>query len=154
MAERTRSVCTLVVGVLLAAFVFSACGGDESPQPGAPPDAASLPGEAQVEEEDPDAAGVREVAPGRYEAVLVAFNSGFEPAEVRVPAGSEVTFRLIAQDDPHGFHVEGTDIRVDLLPGTVREVIHTFEEAGDYPFLCDVYCGGGHDFMRGRVIVE
>jgi len=147
-------VWTLAAGVFLSSFGLFACGGDESPRgAGDPADATSLPGEVSVEE-DPNAPGVREVAPGRYEAVLLAFNTGFVPTEVRVPAGAEVTFRLIAQDDPHGFHVEGTEIRVDLLPGTVREVTHTFEEAGDYPFLCDVYCGGGHDFMRGRVIVE
>ena len=154
VAERSGSVWTLVGGVVFSSFAFLACSGDESQRPaGAPADAVSLPGETFVEE-DPNAPGVRELAPGRYEAVLRAFHSGFAPAEVRVPAGSEVTFRLISLDDPHGFHVEGTDIRIDLLPGMEREVTHTFEEAGEYSFMCDVYCGGGHDFMRGRVIVE
>ena len=42
-----------------------------------------------------DQPGLRQIAPGKYEVVLVAMTWAFRPNEVRVPAGSEVTFCLL-----------------------------------------------------------
>jgi len=47
--------------------------------------------------------GVVEVAPGRYEAHLVAGIWFFNPPEIRVPEGSEVTFVATSKDVIHGF---------------------------------------------------
>lgn len=98
--------------------------------------------------------GVREVAPGRYVAVIQAFNWEFLPNEVRVPAGSEVTFRARSSQDYHGIAIIGTPIVVSLGQNQVREVSHTFEQPGEYFFVCSEYCGGGHVNMLGRIVVE
>jgi cytochrome c oxidase subunit II len=143
------SVTGLPLAFVGMALLLFACGGDESGGDVGPGSA-----EVSAEEADPDAPGLREVAPGQYEAVVHAFNSGFEPSEIRVPAGSLVTFRVTSVDDLHGFYIEATSIREDLFPGEFVEVSHTFEEPREHMVLCDVYCGGGHDFMRGVVIVE
>src|SRR3989441_12683444 len=45
--------------------------------------------------------GVVEVAPGRYEAHLIAGIWFFSPPEIRVPEGSEVTFVATSQDVIH-----------------------------------------------------
>ena len=37
---------------------------------------------------DPNAPGVFEVGPNRYEAVVVAFEGGFDPSEMRFPVGA------------------------------------------------------------------
>ena len=103
---------------------------------------------------DPDAPGVRPTGPNQYEAVIYAFEGGFQPAEVRVPVGAEVTFRVRSTDLVHGFTIEGTDVELETSLFEFTEATHSFTESGEYPFLCYVYCSGGHDSMRGTVIVE
>lgn len=98
--------------------------------------------------------GLREVAPGEYVAVVQAFNWEFIPKEIRVPAGSEVTFRARSSQDYHGFAIIDTPIIMSLGQNEVRERTHTFETPGEYTIVCSEYCGGGHVAMMGRVIVE
>jgi len=101
-----------------------------------------------------DQPGVREVAPGRYEAVIVASAWAFNPAEIRVPVGAEVRFTSTATDVLHGIHVEGTRINMMLIPGQVTHTTYTFQEPGEHLVICHEYCGLGHHFMYGKVIVE
>ena len=103
---------------------------------------------------DPNAPGVFEVGPNRYEAVVVAFEGGFDPSEMRFPVGAEVSFRVRSVDLVHGFLIEGTGIEFEIDPIEPGLATHTFEEAGEYNLLCYVYCGGGHPAMLGTVIVE
>ena len=97
---------------------------------------------------------VREVAPGRYEAVVVGQAFAFNPAEIRVPRGSEVTFTATTVDVIHGFAIEGTRVNVMLIPGQVTRVTYRFDRAGEHLLVCHEYCGVGHHAMAGRVIVD
>jgi cytochrome c oxidase subunit 2 len=101
-----------------------------------------------------DAPGVRELAPNRYEVVLLAQIWQFTPNEIRVPAGSTVTFIATSKDVIHGLRVEGTLINMMLLPGQVARLTTRFDKAGEYLFVCHEYCGTGHHTMFGKVIVE
>lgn len=101
-----------------------------------------------------DAPGVREVEPGRYEAVIVGFAWAFQPAEIRVPSGAEVTFIATSTDVIHGLHVEGTRVNLMLIPGQITRMTYTFRQAGEHLVICHEYCGAGHHLMYGRVIVE
>lgn len=101
-----------------------------------------------------DQPGVREVAPGEYEAVIVARAWGFQPAEIRVPAGARVTFKVTSVDVVHGFNIEGTRVNLMLLPGQVSELAYRFREPGEHLLICHEYCGVGHHAMFGRVIAE
>jgi len=98
--------------------------------------------------------GVVEIAPGRYEAHLVAGIWFFTPPEIRVPEGSEVTFVATSKDVIHGFLVRAVNINAMLLPGQVTRVTARFDRAGTYPFLCHEYCGIAHHTMAGKIIVE
>ena len=110
---------------------------------------------AQVRSMPPfDNPGVRETAPGKYEVVMIGQAWSFSPSEVRIPAGSEVTFLMTTPDVIHGFHVEGTRLNVMLIPGQVARVEYTFEEPGEHLIICHEYCGIGHHNMWGKVIVE
>ncbi len=124
--------------------------GCQSPETGGNLDAEG----ASEEVVDPDAPGVRQTGPNQYEAVIFAFEGGFEPEEVRVPVGAEVTFRVRSTDLEHGFLIEGTDVEFALNAFGFEEATYTFSEAGEYLFMCYIYCSGGHDYMRGMVIVE
>jgi cytochrome c oxidase subunit 2 len=100
--------------------------------------------------------GLRELAPGKYEAYVLAQASPwrFYPDEIRIPSGSRVTFYLTSADVQHGFLIPGTNINVMVLPGQVSKLTTTFEEPGTYSYLCTEYCGVGHQNMFGSIIVE
>ncbi len=101
-----------------------------------------------------DQPGVREVAPGRYEAVVIGAAWRFEPAEIRVPAGAEITFVSTSTDVLHGFNIEGTRLNMMLIPGQISRNTYTFSEPGEYLLICHEYCGLNHHAMAGKVIVE
>ena len=101
-----------------------------------------------------DNPGVKEVEPGHYEAVLVARAWSFEPAEIRVPVDSTVTFLITSADVIHGLRIPRTAINRMLIPGQVAQVRHRFREPGEYHLFCHEYCGIGHHTMNGRIVVE
>jgi cytochrome c oxidase subunit II len=101
-----------------------------------------------------DQPGVREIAPGRYEVVIVGQAWSFNPAEIRVPAGAEVTFISTSPDVLHGLHIEGTRVNMMLIPGQVSRLTHTFREPGEHLIICHEFCGIAHHLMHGRLIVE
>jgi cytochrome c oxidase subunit II len=101
-----------------------------------------------------DAPGVRQTGENSYEVVLVGSAWAFNPTEIRVPAGAEITFIATATDVLHGFNIEGTRVNVMLIPGQISRVVHTFRAPGEYLTICHEYCGLGHHLMAGKVIVE
>ena len=103
--------------------------------------------------------GLRELAPGKYEAYMTAQVWSFTPSELRIPVGSEVTFYVTARDVQHGFKIAETNINMMILPGQVSTLKATFKKAGTYNLFCHEYCGAGgptigHHTMYGQIIVE
>jgi cytochrome c oxidase subunit II len=101
-----------------------------------------------------DAPGLTEVAPGRWLAVMEAYNWGFTPNEIRIPRGAELTIRARSRQDFHGIAVIGTPISISLEQNVARDVVHTFDTPGEYMFVCAEYCGSGHVGMMGTITVE
>ena len=98
--------------------------------------------------------GLRELAPGKYEAYIIAHIWSFTPNEIKIPAGSTVTFYVTSRDVQHGFLIQGTNVNAQVLPGYVSKLTYHFKKPGTYTFVCNEYCGLGHQAMYGRVIVE
>lgn len=92
--------------------------------------------------------------PLRYDAYLRAQIWAFVPNEIKVPAGSTVTFYLASPDVQHGFLIERTNINVMVLPGELSKITARFDDPGEYRFFCHEYCGLGHHLMFGKVVVE
>lgn len=132
---------------LAASMILGSCG-NEVPEP--------VPGDKAMQEPVPDlnAPGLHPVGPNKYELVIHAFEGGFRPSEIRIPAGAEVKFRVTSEDLPHGFTVEAAGVQLELYQSKFAEATHTFTDPGEYPFQCHLYCGGGHESMHGRIIVE
>ena len=101
-----------------------------------------------------DRPGVVQVGPGRYEARMTAQIWTYAPNEIRVPAGSTVTFVATSKDVIHGLFIPGVNVNAMLLPGQITRVSAHFEKPGEYPLLCHEYCGIAHHMMWSRVIVE
>ena len=70
------------------------------------------------------------------------------------PAGVPVVLEFSARDFVHGFSLPDLKLRADLPPGTVTRLRFTPEQPGVHEFLCDNFCGEGHERMQGRMIVE
>lgn len=98
--------------------------------------------------------GLREIAPGVYEAYLVSRQFAFEPREISVPMGSTVTFYVTSVDVQHGLKIQDTNVNLQVVPGYVSTLTATFDEPGVYPFICSEFCGLGHAGMFGQVLVE
>jgi cytochrome c oxidase subunit II len=101
-----------------------------------------------------DHPGVVQVGPGRYEVSMVAQIWSFTPNEIRVPAGSTVTFVATSRDVVHGLFMGSGRVNAMLLPGQIAKVTTRFDRPGEYLMLCHEYCGLAHHTMAGKVIVE
>lgn len=100
-----------------------------------------------------DWAGVFPVGPGHVEARILARAWQYTPGEIRVPAGTTVTFRLRSEDATHGFFIPGTTVNAMIIPGEETRVTYRFTQPGEYTIVCHEYCGLGHHAMTARVIV-
>ena len=98
--------------------------------------------------------GVVRVGPDRYEVRMTSQIWSYAPNEIRVPAGSTVTFVATSKDVIHGLFIPGANVNAMLLPGQVTRVTARFEKPGEYSLLCHEYCGIAHHTMWVRVIVE
>ncbi|HEY8469329.1 MAG TPA: cytochrome c oxidase subunit II [Longimicrobiales bacterium] len=90
---------------------------------------------------------------GSVQVVLFAQMFSFLPNEIRVPAGKPVTFRMTSPDVVHGFQIVGTNGNTMVIPGYVSQFTTVFREPGEYLIVCNEYCGLGHHYMQGKLIV-
>jgi len=76
---------------------------------------------------------------------VTAKNFSFDPQELTVTAGTEVTFK---NEDSVTHTVTGTDFDSgDIQPG--GEFKHTFATAGSYDYHCSI-----HPSMTGKIVVK
>jgi cytochrome c oxidase subunit 2 len=150
--ERWWIILTIImlVAFTLALALSAFAGGIQVPSPEARVDPQTIAKTAPF-----DNPGLRELAPGKYEAYVLAQASPwkFYPSEIQVPVGATVTFYVTSVDVQHGFKVEGTNINMMILPGQVSKLTTTFNQAGEFPYVCTEYCGVGHQNMFGKIIV-
>jgi len=106
------------------------------------------------------AMGVRSIAPAFAQAdderviEVVARRFFFTPSEIVLKRGQPVTLAFTAVDFMHGFNVPDLGVRADLVPGRVTKVRLVPAKAGTLDFLCDNFCGDGHEGMVGKLIVQ
>jgi cytochrome c oxidase subunit 2 len=84
---------------------------------------------------------------------MVAGRYSFFPKHVDVPAETPITFRWVSMDVLHGVHIPMTNMSTMIVPGYVAQVTTTIPKPGDYPLLCNEYCGLGHNHMWSNISV-
>jgi cytochrome c oxidase subunit 2 len=84
---------------------------------------------------------------------LVASRFNYTPAEFRVKAGQPIVLEFTSLDFVHGFNLPDLKLRTDLPPGPPIRVQLGALQPGNYDFLCDNFCGDGHEEMHGRMVV-
>lgn len=135
MTTRRRAAARWVAVVAVTAAALTGCGGDND-------DDTSAPGPGA----DDRSAG---------ELQLVGENIDFEPEELQVAAGQEVTVVFDHRDRgvAHNVRIKAGDqgdFATDLESGpVVQRLTFTIDEPGRYTFVCDV-----HPQMRGTVVVS
>ena len=85
---------------------------------------------------------------------VVAKKFVFVPSEITLKKGQPVVFELTTLDFGHGFKIPELDFRADFVPDVVTTVRLTPSKAGKFEFLCDNFCGSGHEEMDGHLTVE
>jgi cytochrome c oxidase subunit 2 len=65
-----------------------------------------------------------------------------------------VTLALKAIDFTHGFFIPDLNVRTDLIPGRAVTLKLKLDRPGRYAFLCDNFCGDGHEQMSGLLVVQ
>jgi cytochrome c oxidase subunit 2 len=138
------TVCCFATAVAVAGFAW----GFQVPQPSGKVDSRTLDTHPQFGKP-----GLRELAPGKYECYLTAKASpwAFEPQNIEIPVGSTVTFFITSHDVEHGFNIQGTNVNLMVLPNHVSKLTKKFEAAGEVHYVCNEYCGVGHQNMFGTL---
>ncbi|WP_225934347.1 MULTISPECIES: cupredoxin domain-containing protein [unclassified Cupriavidus] len=78
----------------------------------------------------------------------------FIPDKLALKPGETVVLAITAEDVIMGFSAPDFGVRADLPPGQKVEVRLTApKKRGSYAFLCDIFCGSGHESMGGTIDV-
>ena len=85
---------------------------------------------------------------------LVARRFRYEPDEIALKAGEPVLVLIRSLDFVHGMNIPALGRRLDLLPGRVTRLELTPGQPGVIDFVCDNFCGEGHEQMHGRFVVS
>ena len=97
--------------------------------------------------------GVQIDANGDIIVRMVAGRYSFFPKHIAVPAETNVTFRWVSMDVLHGVHIPMTNMSTMIVPGYVAQITTSFPKPGEYPVLCNEYCGLGHNHMWSNISV-
>jgi len=85
---------------------------------------------------------------------VVAQRFQFTPNEIVLKSGQPVVLEITSLDFIHGFNIPALGIRTNLLPGPPTRVAIKALAPGRYDFLCDNFCGNGHEEMNGTIVVS
>lgn len=102
------------------------------------------------------------VAPKEVRVNMKAFQWGFDPNEITVNKGDtvilefeEVTFDRDTSFTAHSFLLGAPyNIHQVLEKGQTYTVEFEADTAGEFPFMCDTFCGEGHGTMNGKLVVK
>jgi len=98
-------------------------------------------------------AGLAPAAPKERVIKIEARRFAYTPDVITLKRGEAVLLEITAIDFAHGFSVPDLKQRADLVPGRPVRLRLQPESAGRFTFLCDNFCGGGHEEMNGTLVV-
>lgn len=80
----------------------------------------------------------------------------FTPAVIKVNPGDKVQFVLTSKDVWHGFAINELDVNLTIPSEktVTKDVVIPADIAdGVYTMYCSVFCGLGHPYLKGQVII-
>lgn len=86
---------------------------------------------------------------------VVARRFAFEPATIDAVEGERLRVLVRSADGPHGFEIKRFKVSKEIPRGTEPVTIEfTASEVGTFPILCSLFCGDGHNDMKGALVVS
>jgi plastocyanin len=142
-----RRVLFLVVSLVLAGGLVTACGKDDT----ATNDNANTDSGMDM---DMDGHGDNSpVADGAREIDITAEELSFDPPRIEVAVGEKVAITLHAGDTLHDMRIDELDLHVSADAGTTATGGFTADTVGEYPFYCSVE-GHRESGMEGTLVVS
>ena len=77
----------------------------------------------------------------------------FEPNEITVKKGQEVTLVIQSKDVTHGLLIKDFGVKTEIKKGQDTEVKFTPTKSGDFEGKCAHFCGKGHGSMKMTIHV-
>jgi cytochrome c oxidase subunit II len=95
----------------------------------------------------------QEAAPERVNANVAARKYEFEPSRIEVAQNTILKIVFTAEDIPHSFTIDAYRIAKRAAPG--QPVVFEFraDQAGTFPFYCNLTNDSGCRHMRGELVV-
>ena len=84
---------------------------------------------------------------------ITARKFAFLPGEITLKRGVPVVLEFVAPEVVMGFSAPDFKLRADIIPGQVARVRLVPQQRGRFEFLCDIFCGDGHEAMHGTIVV-
>jgi cytochrome c oxidase subunit II len=85
---------------------------------------------------------------------VVARKFVFLPNEIALRRGEPVVLEFTAPEVVMGFFAPDLNLRAVIVPGQVARVRFLPDRVGRFDFLCDIFCGEGHEGMSGKIVVS
>jgi len=84
---------------------------------------------------------------------LRARRFAFTPNRIPLKKGEPVVIEATTEDVFMGLNIPDFGVRTDIVPGKTMQLAFAPDKAGTFPFVCDVFCGDGHEEMSGTLVV-
>jgi cytochrome c oxidase subunit 2 len=98
--------------------------------------------------------GARALAqPGEQVIKVVARRFTYSPNVITLKKGVPVVLELTTADVLMGFDAPDFNARADIVPGQTTKLRLVPDKVGTFTFLCDIFCGSGHETMSGTINV-
>lgn len=88
------------------------------------------------------------------EFTVKAMSFDFVPSTITVNKGDTVILHVTSEDTQHGISIPQFGVNENLPPGQTVTVQFVADKSGTFPFFCSVFCGSGHQSMKGSLIVK
>ena len=73
--------------------------------------------------------------------------------EITLKKGMPVVIEITSEDRVHGFSLPAFGARSEVVPGQPTRISFTPDKVGVFEYLCDVFCGEGHEDVTGKLTV-
>jgi cytochrome c oxidase subunit II len=77
----------------------------------------------------------------------------FLPGQITLKKGVPVVLEFVSTEVVMGFSAPDFKVRADLIPGQIARVRLVPQTIGTFEYLCDIFCGDGHEGMSGKIHV-
>jgi cytochrome c oxidase subunit 2 len=94
-----------------------------------------------------------QAAPRTKIVKISAQRFAYGPARFTLKKGEPVVLELTSRDVLMGFNLPDFHLRGEMVPEKVTRVRFVPDKTGTFTFLCDIFCGDGHEGMSGTLVV-